>query len=130
MPNRPKMGVRIQIFGSRTELFARAHGASRLAAALRRLRKFHTKCVPSHLILRTKNSGSEESLAVDARHDFAAYVIFPRAPQHAPLSDHLASTPHFGAPPLIYHPCQCRASAAAPGVLLYGIANPKTAMLK
>ena len=29
-------------------------------------RKFHTKCVPSHLILRTKNSGSEESLAVDA----------------------------------------------------------------
>eukprot|EP00964_Phaeocystis_antarctica_P060108 scaffold35820_cov65-Phaeocystis_antarctica.AAC.1 len=29
-------------------------------------RKFHTKCVPSQLILRTKNSGSEESLAVDA----------------------------------------------------------------
>ena len=29
-------------------------------------RKFHTKCVPSHLILRMKNSGSEESLAVDA----------------------------------------------------------------
>ena len=27
----------------------------------------------------------------------------------------LASTPHFGAPPLIYHPCQGRASAAAPG---------------
>ena len=29
-------------------------------------RKFHTRCVPSQLILRMKNSGSEESLAVDA----------------------------------------------------------------
>eukprot|EP00964_Phaeocystis_antarctica_P153698 scaffold122048_cov63-Phaeocystis_antarctica.AAC.2 len=29
-------------------------------------RKFHTKCAPSHLILRAKNSESEESLAVDA----------------------------------------------------------------
>ena len=29
-------------------------------------RKFHNKCVPSHLILCMKNSGSEESLAVDA----------------------------------------------------------------
>ena len=52
------------------------------------------------------------------RHDFA-YVIFPRVHQRAPLSDRLASTPHFGAPPLIYHACQRRpsahASAAAPG---------------
>eukprot|EP00964_Phaeocystis_antarctica_P084843 scaffold53518_cov32-Phaeocystis_antarctica.AAC.2 len=60
------MGVRTQIFGTRTELFARAPGAWRLAAALRRLRNVHTKCVPSQLILRMKNSGSEESLAVDA----------------------------------------------------------------
>ena len=30
------------------------------------LRKFHTICVPSQLILRMKNSGSKESLAVDA----------------------------------------------------------------
>ena len=29
-------------------------------------KKIHTKCVPSQLILRMKNSGSEESLAVDA----------------------------------------------------------------
>ena len=35
--------------------------------------------------------------------------------QRGSLSDCLVSTPHFGAPPLIYHPCQCRASAAAPG---------------
>ena len=35
--------------------------------------------------------------------------------QRAPLSDRLASTPHCEAPPLIYHPCQGRASAAAPG---------------
>eukprot|EP00964_Phaeocystis_antarctica_P068517 scaffold41502_cov59-Phaeocystis_antarctica.AAC.1 len=48
------------------------------------------------------------------RHDFA-YVIFPRVPQRAPLSDRLVSTPHFRASPPIYHPCQCRASAAAPG---------------
>ena len=33
---------------------------------LRRILKNHTKCVPSHLILRMKNSESEESLAVDA----------------------------------------------------------------
>ena len=30
---------------------------------LRRILKNHTKCVPSHLILRMKNSESEESLA-------------------------------------------------------------------
>eukprot|EP00964_Phaeocystis_antarctica_P025472 scaffold14318_cov39-Phaeocystis_antarctica.AAC.1 len=60
------MRVRTQIFGARTELFARAHGAWYHAAALRRLRKFNTKCVPSQLILLAKNSGSEESLAVDA----------------------------------------------------------------
>ena len=48
------------------------------------------------------------------RHDFA-YVIFPRVHQRAPLSTRLPSTPRFGAPPLIYHLCQCRASAAAPG---------------
>ena len=59
--NRPKMGVRTHFFGTRTELFARAHGAWRLAATLRRLRKFHTKCVPSHLILRMNNRPSEES---------------------------------------------------------------------
>ena len=53
------------------------------------------------------------------RHDFA-YVIFPRVPQRAPLSDRLVSTPHFGASPLIYHPCQCRASAAAPGSVCSG----------
>eukprot|EP00964_Phaeocystis_antarctica_P012710 scaffold6986_cov66-Phaeocystis_antarctica.AAC.1 len=35
--------------------------------------------------------------------------------QRGSLSPRLTSTPHFGAPPLIYHPCQCRASAAAPG---------------
>eukprot|EP00964_Phaeocystis_antarctica_P126632 scaffold90296_cov68-Phaeocystis_antarctica.AAC.13 len=35
--------------------------------------------------------------------------------QRGSLSHRLAPTPHFGAPPLIYHPCQCRASAAAPG---------------
>eukprot|EP00964_Phaeocystis_antarctica_P025471 scaffold14317_cov63-Phaeocystis_antarctica.AAC.2 len=60
------MRVRTQIFGARTELFARAHGAWHHAAALRRLRKFNTKCVPSQLSLLAKNSGSEESLAVDA----------------------------------------------------------------
>ena len=41
-------------------------GVAGHAAALRRLRKFNTKCVPSQLILLAKNSGSEESLAVDA----------------------------------------------------------------
>ena len=34
---------------------------------LRRILKNHTKCVPSHLILRMKNSESEGSLAVDCR---------------------------------------------------------------
>eukprot|EP00964_Phaeocystis_antarctica_P116762 scaffold80677_cov64-Phaeocystis_antarctica.AAC.1 len=78
--NRPKMGVRTQIFGTRTELFARAHGAWRLAAALRRLRKFHTKYVPSHLIVRTKNSGSEESLAVDGGREGSFSLLFPPLP--------------------------------------------------
>ena len=51
-----------------------------------------------------------------AVHDFAYYyVISSRVHQRAPLSDRLASTPHCEAPPLIYHPCQGRASAAAPG---------------
>ena len=49
-----------------------------------------------------------------AVHDFA-YVIFPLWISGGSLSNRLASTPHFSAPPLIYHPCQCRASAAAPG---------------
>ena len=49
-----------------------------------------------------------------AVHDFA-YVIFPRVPQPPPLSTRLPSTPRFCAPPLIYHPCQGRATAAAPG---------------
>ena len=40
MPKSPQNGVRTQIFGTRTELFARADGAERLAAALRRLEIF------------------------------------------------------------------------------------------
>ena len=48
------------------------------------------------------------------RHDFA-YVTMAQRDQRGSLSHRLAPTPHFGAPPLIYHPCQCRASAAAPG---------------
>eukprot|EP00964_Phaeocystis_antarctica_P041366 scaffold23653_cov96-Phaeocystis_antarctica.AAC.7 len=78
------MGVRTQIFGTRTELVARAHGAWRLAAALRHLRKFHTKCVPSQLILRMKNSGSEESLAVDAAR-FCVYVTMAQRDQRGSL---------------------------------------------
>ena len=35
----------------------------------------------------------------------------------APPRRAIAPTPHFGVPPLIYHPCQCRASAAAPGII-------------
>ena len=49
-----------------------------------------------------------------AVHDFA-YVTMAQGTQRDSLSDRLYSTPHVGAPPLIYHPCQGRASAAAPG---------------
>jgi len=42
------------------------------------------------------------------------HIIFPRVHQRAPLSPHLASTPHFCALPLIYHPCQGRATLPLP----------------
>jgi hypothetical protein len=50
-----------------------------------------------------------------AVHDFA-YVTMAQGNQWDSLSTRLASTPHFGASLLIYHLCQCRASAAVPGV--------------
>ena len=46
------------------------------------------------------------------------YVIFPRLNQLDSLSTRTKSTPLFLAPPLIYHPCQCRASVGAPGTRL------------
>ena len=59
-----------------------------------------------------KNSESEESLAVGCTRFCVLHLIFPRMPQPAPLSDRLASTPHFGASPLMYHP-SVRAPASA-----------------
>ena len=59
--------------------------------------------------------GYEESLAVDA----ARFCVLHNGTKGSAgitySSNRLAPTPHFGAPPLIYHPCQSRASAAAPG---------------
>ena len=49
-----------------------------------------------------------------------AYVIMAQENQRDSLSNRLAPTPYFGAPPLIYHPCQCRPSAAAPGTTVLG----------
>ena len=61
-------------------------------------RKFHTICVPSQLILRMKNSGSEESLAVDAARFRVRHFppVAPACPMY--VSPRIASPPFSCAP--------------------------------
>ena len=61
-------------------------------------RKFHTKCVPSHLILRMKNSGSEESLAVGCTR-FCVRHFPPGAPACTTRCSPLINTPLFSSAP-------------------------------
>ena len=83
-------------------------------------RKIHTKCVPSHLILRMKNSGSEESLAVDAarfcvRHNGAkgsAGITKTSGCLHTPL---LSSAPDLS-PLSGQGQCRCPGNMAVVGV--------------
>jgi len=67
MPKSPQNGGSNPIFRHSDRTFrTRAWRVAPCRRPAAPFRKFHTKCVPSHLILRMKNSGSEESLAVDA----------------------------------------------------------------
>ena len=65
MPKSPQNGGSNPIFRHSDRTFrTRAWRVAPCRRPAAPLRKFHTKCVPSQLILRMKNSGSEESLAV------------------------------------------------------------------
>ena len=61
-----------------------------------------------------KNSGSEESLAVDAARFCVRHNGIRESAGLTQTSPRL-NTPLLSSPHLIYHPCQGRASAAAPG---------------
>ena len=114
MPKSPQNGGSNQFFRHSGRTFrTRAWRVAPCRRPAAPFRKFHTKCVASHLILRMKNSESEQLLAVGCTRFCVRH--FPRVHQRAPRKVRLPSTPRFCAPPPIYHPCQCRASAAAPG---------------
>ena len=120
-PKSPQNGGSNAFFATRRldlEQACMARSACRRVAALQE--NFTPKCVPSHLILRMKNSGSEESLSTTPYARGWLYTILRASFPPGCTSVHhlvLASPQHptFERPPLIYHPCQCRASAAAPG---------------